>query len=65
MGRAFHPRVHPAGRVCAICGRGDGPDISGAAPALAALGYEWNRKATLGYAHNRCLLRERRKMKRS
>ena len=69
-----HRRMEPLGRVCVICGWGQGPrrgGLSGFGPALRALGYDWRQARAgdppaaegeytgLGYAHLSCLNRAR------
>jgi hypothetical protein len=54
-----HDRIDPVGRACMICGHGDnwrglGP-CWGAGMALWALGYDWDRTKSIGYAHRKCL----------
>jgi len=59
-------RDFPIGRVCMICGRGGTPRLGavfGFAPALLALGYQWDKTQTLGMAHAPCVERARVKLK--
>lgn len=54
----------PVGRVCLICGKGGTVrlgGVGGAAPALLAIGYVWDRAETLGMAHLPCIETARRK----
>lgn len=61
-----HPKF-PIGRVCVICGKGATPrlgGVAGFAPALLALGYEWDARETLGMAHIPCVVRARSELAR-
>lgn len=57
----------PLGRVCMVCGKGGTArlgGVGGAAPALLALGYQWDPATTLGMAHLSCLNRTRATLRR-
>lgn len=63
-----HARIDPIGRVCMVCGRGQRPRLGGCAgfaPALWALGYEFSKTETLGFAHIGCITKARESLNRA